>query len=126
MNVFLLLIVFVIGVGVGISLPRSGQRGGEFDPGHSPKTNPFLDETDSEVADDLRAEGAKSVQDRIEKRKDKIMIKAKAEGRITNDGVEELFCIGDTTASRYLNQLVDENKLKKIGNTGRGVYYEAV
>ncbi|MCA9361419.1 hypothetical protein KC845_02575 [Candidatus Kaiserbacteria bacterium] len=121
-----IMIAFVIGVGVGISLPRAGRKGGEFDPKSLPSENPFLDEVDSTEADELREVGAVAVQDRIAKRKERILAKAKAEGRITNDGVEDLFCISDRTAGNYLGQMVDENVLIKVGNTGRGVYYEPV
>jgi predicted HTH transcriptional regulator len=78
---------------------------------------------DDEEADELRTKASKVVQARIEKRKMKIMDKARAEGRITNDGVEDMFCIGDGTAGNYLRQLVDEGLLLKVGTTGRGVYY---
>jgi hypothetical protein len=126
MYIFLLIAVFTLGLGLGVALPRSlrgGRDGAVLAPG---ALNPFLDEADSEVAGELRAEGAKSVQGRIERRKDRIVAKAKEEGRITNDGVEELFCISDNTAGNYLRQLVAEERLQKVGSTGRGVYYEAL
>lgn len=126
MYILLLIAVFTFGLGLGVALPWSwrGGRGGAV---LAPDVrNPFLDEADTEAADELRAEGAKSVQGRIERRKERIVAKAKEEGRITNDGVEELFCISDNTAGNYLRQLVTEERLKKIGSTGRGVYYEVV
>lgn len=115
MNLLWLFIVFAIGLGSGMAIARSRSE---------ERQNPFLDPTDSDTADNLRAEGAEVVQARIERRKDKIITQAKVAGRITNDGVEELFCISDATASRYLGQLVAENKLIKFGTTGKGVYYE--
>jgi len=48
---------------------------------------------DPEEASSFGEAGRKAVQERIARKKDRIMEKAKAEGRITNDGVEELFCI---------------------------------
>ena len=80
-------------------------------------------EEGSEEADELRAKGARAVSERIQKRKDRIMLKAKENKRITNDGVEDLFCISDRTASNYLSVLVKEGKLEKIGTSGRGVHY---
>ena len=59
----------------------------------------------------------------MERRLTRIMEKALADGRITNDGVEDLFCISDTTASNYLSRLVKEGKLVRRGE-GRGTYYE--
>jgi hypothetical protein len=129
MYIFILFITFTFGLGAGVALTRLGRagddgRGGE---GAAPAAqNPFLDEADTEVADVLRAEGAQVVQDRIERRKERIVAKARTDGRITNDGVEELFCISDNTAGNYLRQLVKEERLKKVGSTGRGVYYEAL
>ena len=80
-------------------------------------------EKDSDEAEELREKGARAVGERIQKRKDRILEKARSEGRITNDGVEELFCISDRTAGNYLRSLVREGKLEKIGKTGRGVHY---
>ncbi|MEZ4195116.1 MAG: hypothetical protein R3B53_01825 [Candidatus Paceibacterota bacterium] len=120
-----LIVTFLLGAGVGVYLSRHGL----FGLGNSnnlSSDNPFLNEADTEEADELRAESALSIQTRIQKRKMRILAKAEAEGRITNDGVEDLFCISDNTAGRYLTQLVKENHLTKVGTTGRGVYYEPV
>ncbi len=116
MTFWFVVISFIIGVGAGAVWSRS-RRGDEIN------LNPFL-RLDRTEADELRAEGAAAVQARVERRKARIMAKAEADGRITNDGVEDLFCISDTTAGRYLGILVDEGKLRKVGTTGRGVYYE--
>ena len=80
-------------------------------------------EEGSKKADELRVEGARTVSERIEKRKDRIMEVAKENDRITNDGVEDLFCISDRTASNYLRDLTKEGRLEKVGTSGRGVYY---
>jgi predicted HTH transcriptional regulator len=83
----------------------------------------FLDE--SEQSDEIRQAGMAAVQARINRRIARIYTKALAQGRITNDDVEDMFCIGDRTASRYLRVLVDQNKLVKKGE-GRATYYEPV
>jgi len=106
-----------VGVGVGVATAVRINRAATTD------NNPFLDEADSAVADELRAEGAQSVQERIGRRKAKILTQAIAQGKITNDDVEDLFCISDATAGNYLKQLVVEGQLEKVGTTGRGVYY---
>jgi len=80
---------------------------------------------DSHEADTLRTKATKVVHARIARRKDRIVAVARKEGRITNDGVEDLFCIGDRTAGRYLRQLTKEGRLTKVGRSGRGVYYSA-
>lgn len=80
---------------------------------------PFLDIDADETALD---EAREAIQVRVEKRKSRILAVVKAEGDITNDGVEDLYCISDRTASAYLHQLVEEGKLVRIGR-GRGTHY---
>jgi len=82
--------------------------------------------TEDELEADARLFSARqAVGERIQKRLDRIMAKAEAEGRITNDGAEDLFCISDRTASRYLRELEKQNKLKREG-VGRGTYYTPI
>lgn len=46
------------------------------------------------------------------------------DGVVTNNIVELLCRVSDATATRYLQALEDEKKLKQIGKTGRSVFYE--
>lgn len=102
-----LLIALLVGGIVGWFVGRRG----------SGATAAFTSEDDEPLSASHAA-----LQQRTERRHARIMEKARAEGRITNDGVEDLFCISDRTASVYLGQLVDKNKLEKQG-AGRGTYY---
>jgi|AntRauTorckE6833_2_1112554.scaffolds.fasta_scaffold02049_7 Fic family protein len=80
--------------------------------------------TEDELEVDTRLLSARqAVGERIQKRLDRIMTAAEAEGKITNDGVEDLFCISDRTASTYLSTLTKEGRLERKG-VGRGTYYE--
>jgi len=112
MNLFF---IFVVGVSLGIILGRWwGRRleeGRWFD--------------DDSATQALRFEAVAAVRERIKKRKDRIMEVAQREGRVTNDDVEDLYCIADRTASSYLNQLVKEGRLIKRG-AGRGTYYTPI
>lgn len=67
--------------------------------------------------------GRVAIQLRTEKRKARILKQAQDTGKITNDDVEDLFCISDTTARNYLNELEAEDKLIQVGASGRGVFY---
>lgn len=98
---------FVVGAGVGWfgAISRYGQ------------TKEFVSE-DEEIMQEAR----EAVVERTNKRFDKIMLVAEEAGRITNDGVEELFCISDRTASSYLRKLTKAGRLKKHGG-GRSTYY---
>jgi predicted HTH transcriptional regulator len=107
------LILFIAGVGVGVVINR---RFG------APSVASVFVAKDQDAADELRAEAAESVAQRIEKRKDRILQAARQNGRITNDDVEDLYCISDRTASKYLRQLTEAGKLTKVGG-GRGTYY---
>jgi len=50
--------------------------------------------------------GREAIARRIQKRKARIMEYAQAKGKVTNDDVEDLFCISDHTARNYLNKLI--------------------
>jgi predicted HTH transcriptional regulator len=107
------LVLFVIGIGVGVVVNRQLTQ--------SSVSSVFAAEN-QDAADDLRAEAAESVALRIEKRKERIMQLARQNGRVTNDDVEDLYCISDRTASKYLRQLPEAGQLAKEGG-GRGTYY---
>ncbi len=77
---------------------------------------------DDEVAQ-WRAEAERTVTARIERRLAQIESRAREQGRITNDTVEDMFCIGDRTATRYLAELTRRGVLVR-GGAGRGTFYE--
>lgn len=101
------LAVFGIGVLVGRSTVRI--------------ENPLLGTEDEQ--EEMQNSAQRAVADRIEKRKQRILDVAQKAGRITNDEVEDLFCISDGTARRYLNELEQDGRLEQEGETGRGVHY---
>lgn len=107
----------VVAFGIGVIGGAVGMR--TFSQWRAPE-NPFVGDTPQ--ADEMRSEAKASVAARTNRRHERILAKAKELGRITNDGVEDLFCISDRTATTYLNQLTAEGKLKKVG-AGRGTHY---
>ena len=48
------------------------------------------------------------------------------EDEITNDKVERLLGVSDTTVGRYLDELEKSGKLKQVGNTGKYVTYKKI
>lgn len=61
-----------------------------------------------------------------EKREDvgqKILDLIEEKGRVTNNDIEKLLNVADSTATKYLQRLEDEGKIKQEGETGRFVYY---
>lgn len=45
---------------------------------------------------------------------------------LTNNHIEQLLGISDATATRYLEELEEQGKIRQVGGTGTGVYYERV
>ncbi len=63
------------------------------------------------------------IQATKQKRLDKIMSRLSEKGKITNDEVEKLLRVSDATATRYLDALEKEGRVRQEGKTGRSVVY---
>jgi len=77
---------------------------------------------DGAAGDAQQASAQAAIAARTQRRLDRIVAAATAAGQITNDGVEDLFCISDRTASNYLRTLNAQGRLKRQGS-GRGTLY---
>ena len=44
--------------------------------------------------------------------------------RVKNDDVQELLGVSDATATRYLDEMEKDGKIRQVGEAGRHVYYE--
>ena len=70
-------------------------------------------------------------KEKVEENKKKIleMLTLRGAGaekaKITNNDVEKLLGVSDATATRYLDALEKEGKIRQVGKRGRFVYYEA-
>jgi len=58
-----------------------------------------------------------------QKRNQKIVEYIREQGEASNDDIQELLGIADSTATKYLQQLEDEGTIKQIGKEGRSVKY---
>lgn len=67
-----------------------------------------------------------SIQSRKKKKLDKIMEFLSTRETVTNDEVEKLLHVSDATATRYLEQLEKEGKIKQSGRTGQSVSYSRI
>lgn len=47
-------------------------------------------------------------------------------GPLTNNHVEQMLSISDATATRYLDELEKEGKVRQVGETGKYTYYEKI
>ncbi|MCF7836001.1 MAG: DeoR family transcriptional regulator [Candidatus Marinimicrobia bacterium] len=73
----------------------------------------------------LQKSSSKARKDKVKVREEMILEYAKHKGKVTNDEVEGMFCVSDSTAGRYLNDLEEKGKLKQVGKSGSGVHYIA-
>ncbi len=67
-------------------------------------------------------EGERQAREK-EERKRKILELLLTQGSLTNNQVENLLGVSDATATRYLEELEEEGKIKQVGEVGRGVHY---
>lgn len=58
--------------------------------------------------------------------KEKILEFFENNEKITNNDVEKSLGVSDATATRYLNELEMEQKIKQIGTVGHAVYYRLI
>jgi len=68
----------------------------------------------------------KSTQAQItakEENKDRIIAYLKQNTEATNNDIENLLKVSDSTATRYLDELEEEGKIEQIGEKGRFVKY---
>jgi len=68
----------------------------------------------------------KEARENVEENKKKIMESFGGGGSISNDDVQKLLGVSDATATRYLDELEKEGKLRQIGDVGVAVRYEKV
>ena len=59
-----------------------------------------------------------------EKNRKKIIEYFESRGRVSNNEIEELLGVSDSTATRYLDELEKKELIRQVGKTGRSVYYE--
>lgn len=67
-----------------------------------------------------------AIQSRKRKKLDRILNMFTNKSKITNDEVEKFLHVSDATATRYLEILEKENKIKQSGKTGKAVFYQKV
>ena len=75
---------------------------------------------------DLLLRARSAIQSRKRKKLDKIMTSIALKNKISNDDVQKLLYVSDATATRYLNILEQQGKIKQTGRTGKFVFYTKV
>lgn len=94
-------------------------------PAPTPST-PSVVATVTHIGRDILSKARATIQFRKQKKLEKIVEFVSEKGKISNDEVEKLLHVSDATATRYLEVLVKQGKLKKIGTTGKAVTYTRI
>lgn len=108
MNLFLIFIAGVVGGVIGMKLWGCGAK---KDAGGN-----------GEAKDGLIARQAREK----ERNKRSILGILETQSPLTNNHIEQLLGISDATATRYLEELEKEGRVRQVGGTGSGVHYERV
>jgi len=94
MNYITLIIVAVLGIAIGVYFARG--RNGSLIAGQAKR----------------KAEN-----------KERILEFLREKEKMTNNDIEKLLGVSDATATRYMDELEEEGKVRQIGKTGNAVYY---
>jgi len=74
----------------------------------------------------LLTKARETIQFRKRKKLDKIMELITKKGKVSNNDVQKHLYVSDATATRYLNNLEKEGKIKQDGKTGKSVFYSKI
>ncbi len=98
------------------------------EPVNPPQTTSFnvASATSSFSFRNLLTKARESIQFRKRKKLDKIMELLSKKEKISNNDVTLLLRISDATATRYLDILEKEGKIKQDGKTGKSVFYSKI
>ena len=99
------LLIFALGILVGMWAARKRREG------NAPGGTPPLIKQQGEEKD---------------ANKSKLLEAFSARGRMANDEAMKILGVSEATATRYLDELEHDGRIRQVGKTGRSVYYEKV
>lgn len=108
-------IIIVLGIWIGFLLKKIKKLEGEGKPAESGRE-------DIEEVGRALAEHNKSVREKIDESKNRIMALLQEKGRVTNDDVQKALGVSDATATRYLDELEKDGKIIQQGFQ-KGAFY---
>ena len=119
MNYLTLIIIGIAGIVLGTYLGRKWRRG---------KEDKFFEVQKKELLVEKQArEKEENKRQILEFFESPSFVKASdGQARVANNDIEALLGVSDATATRYLDELEKEGRIRQVGQTGRYVYYEKV
>ena len=75
------------------------------------------------IISELLQKARSAIQNRKAKKLEKILVALDKRGKISNDEVQKLLSVSDATATRYLNILEQQGKIRQAGKTGKYTFY---
>ncbi|HEC33044.1 MAG TPA: hypothetical protein ENI63_02165 [Candidatus Kaiserbacteria bacterium] len=82
--------------------------------------------TDPNIVQKLLIKARAKIQERKQKKLDKIMILFETKSQVTNRDVRKLLRTSRVSAFRYFDILESQNRIKQVGNTGKSVFYTKI
>ncbi len=125
------ILFFIAGIALGFYI--KGKMG--------EKTGKSFKSLETEELGEIMEKAREALSERTEERKEKILEFMRREGSFdealktckieegenkpgaTCNEIEKLLKVSGKTARKYLDELEDENKIRQVGKTGRGIYY---
>jgi hypothetical protein len=133
MKTLILIIVGIVAVALGYTLGKNknNRRGGCVDGrggccDHSPKMANDKREMGGETKPDGQ-DGLEAFRDEQAEEKKKnleqVLGLIEKQGKVTNNDVEKMLGIPESTVTRYFDELEKEGKVRQVGKTGQNVFY---
>ena len=100
-----------------IPAPQASEKNPVEQPPAPPASQPTLTPPSPQNPKSFLSKAIDAIRFRKKAKLEKIVKLAQTKSSITNDDVQKLVRVSDATATRYLSELVRQNRLKRVGKT---------
>ncbi len=129
MNYLTLIIIGIAGIVLGTYFRRrqdyGGQVGRKYKIGKEDKPSGASTSFGASSVQEKESLVEKQAREK-EENKRKILEFFGSKEKAANNDIEALLGVSDATATRYLDELEKEGRIRQVGQTGRYVYYERI
>lgn len=92
-------------------------------PIEQPKPNPPAPSVSINIVQELLVRARAKIQEKKRKKFEKIVELVSKNGKTSNDEIERVLHVSDSTATRYLLALAKDGRVKRVGGRGKHVFY---